>query len=162
MLQFISDLYFWLGVQRAISSRLSSGGSGRNFLYRFDVDGSQNFVKKSHIGADEYDKYPGASHCDELPYLFKTGPSTNISSPSLDSKEFNVMKKMVETFTSFATTGDPNNHELDEKFDEVKSKDSFYNCLNISERGTNMMPLPEEERLKTWNEIFDKEKVDLY
>jgi hypothetical protein len=60
-------LYFWFGIQRVLQSRLKNRGSGKNFLYRFDGDTSQNFVKKSHVAADEYGKYPGASHCDELP-----------------------------------------------------------------------------------------------
>lgn len=145
-----------------ISSRLNHGSSGANYFYRFDVDLSQNFVKKSHVAADEYQKYPGASHCDELPYLFKTGVDTRIESPTLDSKEFSVIKKMVETFTSFATTGDPNNSEIKENWEQIKKGDEPLKCLNIGNNEENMIPLPEGENLKTWNEIFKRENVDLY
>ena len=126
------------------------------------MDLSQNFVKKMHVEADEYYKYPGASHCDELPYLFKTGDDTKINSPALDSQEFKVIKKMVETFTSFAATGNPNNNQIKETWEEVQNVNSPFKCLNISNDGENMIALPEGERLETWNKIFKKENVDLY
>lgn len=131
-------------------------------MYRFDVDLSQNFVKKMHVGADEYHKYPGASHCDELPYLFKTGPGTNISSPTIDSKEFAMIIKMVETFTSFAASGDPNNLQLGAKWEAVEENVLPFKCLNINQDETKMMTLPEGESLKTLNEVFQKENVDLF
>lgn len=115
-----------------------------------------------HVRPDEYDKYPGASHCDELPYIFKTGAETNIDSPSLDSKEFGVIKSMVDTFTTFAATGDPNNNQLKGKWDELKPDDSPVKCLNITGDEAKMVPLPEAKKLETWNEIFRKENVQLY
>lgn len=139
---------------------MKSGGSGRNFLYRFDVDLSQNFVKKLHVREGEHGKYPGASHCDELPYLFKTSNTTNIPSPSIDSKEFVMINTMVETFTTFAATGDPNNLAITEKWEDVKSKE--LSCLNINQDEIKMIPLPEGERLKKWNEIFERENIELY
>lgn len=159
-MQFIADLYFWLGIQRVLSSRLQRGGSGKNYLYRFDVDLSQNFVKKLHVEEAERSKYPGASHCDELPYLFKTSNTTKIPSPAIDSKEFEMINTMVETFTTFAATGDPNNRAITEKWEAVDSKE--LSCLNINQSEIKMIPLPEGERLKKWNEIFQRENVELY
>lgn len=160
--QFISDLYFWHPIQRVLQSRLTHGGSGKNFFYRFDVDTSQNFVKKMHVGEDEYEKYPGASHCDELPYIFKTGPDTKIISPAIESKEMEMIKVMTETFASFATSGDPNNHEIAEQWMAVDSNKLPFSCLNIGTNEIKMMPLPESTRLTTWNEIYAEEKVDLF
>lgn len=115
-----------------------------------------------HVAADEYAKYPGASHCDELPYLFKTGKETKISPPTLDSKEFDMIQKMTETFTTFASLGDPNNHEIHEHWEDIQSKETPFRCMNINQDETKMMQLPESERLKTWNEIFEQENVDLH
>lgn len=144
-----------------MQSRSFYGGAGKNFLYRFDVDLSQNFVKKAHVEPHEIGKYPGASHCDELPYLFKTGPDTKIPSPTIDSKEFDVIKMMVETFTTFAATGDPNNETIGE-WKEFNSNDLHTKCLNFNENGTEMINLPEESRIKVWNEIFAEENVELF
>lgn len=125
------------------------------------MDLSQNFVKKMHVSADEYEKYPGASHCDELPYLFKTGPDTLIDSPRIDSKEFEIIKKMTETFSAFAMHGNPNNSEIGGAFETIDSSDLPFKCLNIRHDEIKMQEMPEGERLKTWNEIFQKENVDL-
>lgn len=137
---------------------MSSRGSGKNFLYRFDVDLSQNFVKKSHV--NEQDNFPGASHCDELPYLFKTGADTKIPSPSLDSKEFEMITTMVETFTAFANSGKPNNAKISE-WEQVE-KNTPFKCMNINQDKIEMIDLPENSRVKVWNEIFEKENVKLY
>lgn len=142
-------------------SRLKQRGSGKSFLYRFDVDASQNFVKKMHVKPEEYEKYPGASHCDELPYLFKTEASTAIPSPTLDSVEFSVIRKMVETFVTFAATGDPNNQEIDELWTAIDSSNPSLNCMNFTNDKSQMMPLPEGETLEVWNEIFERENVNL-
>lgn len=142
-------------------SRLNQGGSGKTFLYRFDVDGSQNFVKKMHVAPEEYGKYPGASHCDELAYLFKTEASTKISSPTLDSLEFEVIKKMVETFTTFAATGDPNNPEIGSKWHAIESLKLPFDCMNISNDEIKMKPLPESHTLEVWNEVFEREGTNL-
>jgi len=115
-----------------------------------------------HVGADEYHKYPGASHCDELPYLFKTGEDTKIEAPAIDSKELKAMKTMVETFTSFALNGDPNNSEIKENWEEIKSGGSTFKCMNITGDEAKMIPLPEGEGLKTWDEMFKRENVELY
>lgn len=153
-LQFFSDHYNWHAVQRVSSSRLKAVGSGKTYFYRFDVDLSQNLTKQ--LFADELLKYQGAAHGDDLPYIFKT--SLKLASPALDSKEFGVIRRMVETFTTFATTGDPNNCELSEKWEPIKFP---LKCLNIAEDTSAMIDFPESERLKIWDEIFEIEKVDL-
>lgn len=160
-MQFISDLYFWHGIDRTLRSRVAQDGPGKNFFYRFDVDLSQNFVKKMHIGPDEYHKYPGASHCDELPYLFKTGPETKIVSPVLDSEEFEMINAMVQTFTTFAETGDPNN-SLASGWEQVKNQETPFRCMNIHQAKIETVNWPESDRIKVWNEIFAKEQVELF
>lgn len=153
-LQFFSDHYNWHAVQRVSSSRLKANGSGKTYFYRFDVDLSQNLTKQ--LFADELLKYHGAAHGDDLPYIFKT--SLKLTSPALDSKEFGVIKRMIEMFTSFASSGDPNNCELSETWDPVEFP---LKCLNISADESKMIDFPESERLKIWDEIFEKENVDL-
>lgn len=135
-------------------------GQGTNYLYRFDVDLRQNFVKRMHLNDDEQHKYPGASHCDELPYLFKTGKHTNLTSPTLESKEFEMITTMVETFTSFAKNGNPNNEKLNQMWPQVTSVNSLM-CLNINENDIEVRELPEMKRLRVWNEIFACENADL-
>lgn len=158
----MSDFYSWFGLQQVLTSRINQAGSGKNFVYRFDVDGSQNYAKLMLVAPDDYSKYPGASHCDDLPYLFKTGPPFSLPSPTLDSVEFKVIKKMVETFTTFASTGDPNNQEIGKKWTAVESLTLPFSCMNIKNDENQMIPLPEAEHFEAWKKMFERENVNLY
>lgn len=73
-----------------------------------------------------------------------------------------MINTMVETFASFAATGDPNNREILDEWKTIITKDLPFSCLNINQDEIKMMPLPESERLKTWNDIFNRENIDLY
>lgn len=73
-----------------------------------------------------------------------------------------MIRMMTATFTSFASFDIPDNDEIRDQWTEVKSKDLPLTCLNINNNEIKMMPLPESERLQTWNEIFAKENVELY
>lgn len=72
-----------------------------------------------------------------------------------------MIRKMTETFTTFAANGDPNNQEIHE-WGQVESTELPFKCMNINQDETKMMPLPEGERLKTWNEVFARENVETY
>lgn len=115
-----------------------------------------------HVAPHENGKIPGASHCDELPYIFKTGKRVKIESPTLASKEFTTIMKMTETFAAFAETGNPNNREIPFEWTAINSMEEPFECMNIDQDEVKMMQLPEAERLKLWNEIYGKEKIDLY
>lgn len=82
---------FWHGIQRAVQSRIKSGGKGKTFLYRFDVVTEQNFVKK-WVKAEEL---PGASHGDDLNYLWKHDDYYPCEQPKVGSIEFEMIMKMV-------------------------------------------------------------------
>ncbi|GJQ76635.1 hypothetical protein Trydic_g15495 [Trypoxylus dichotomus] len=74
------------------------------YLYRFSLDASLNFYK--NLGALES---AGASHADELGYLFKTFLTPNELDP--DSIELKSVRRIVKLWTNFAKTGDPNSVE---------------------------------------------------
>lgn len=69
---------------------------------------------------------------------------------------------MTETFAAFAANGNPNNQELHEQWKPIETSDLPFECLNINQDETKAMPLPEGERLKIWNEIFIREKIETY
>lgn len=73
-----------------------------------------------------------------------------------------MIKKMTETFTTFASNGDPNNHEIQAQWSQIESQELPFKCLNINQHEIKMIPLPEAERLKTWNEIFAREKIETF
>lgn len=62
------------------------------FVYRFD-----------HLGADKRGKQPGASHGDEVPYVFGSlDPATS------DSEDRALSDVLIGYWTRFARSGDPN------------------------------------------------------
>lgn len=69
----------------------------------------------------------------------------------------------VSLFTSFAITGDPNNSFTGEvNWEPVDSVELPLKCLSISEKKLEMIPLPETERLKVWDSVYNEEGVALY
>ena len=137
-------------------SRVSAGGKGQTFVYRFDVVTDCNFFKKF----TKVEEMSGAAHGDDLAYLFL---GTYQPPPAIDSKAFESIKKMVAIYTSFASTGNPNNMEIgDVEWKPVTSKITPFHCLNITADDIKEIPLPEYERLAVWDEIFIEQNVPLY
>jgi carboxylesterase type B len=68
---------------------MNSNGKGKTFVYRFDIDTSFNKFKLFEKSVADY---PGASHADDLMYLFSNMLGADIS---IESEEFAAVKKMV-------------------------------------------------------------------
>lgn len=107
----------------------------------------------------ESSKYRGASHADDLFYLFTT---VYHEPPISGSKEGETIKKIVGIFTSFAIEGDPNCQEIAPVKIIAQNGNSPLKCVNITENGVAEILLPEEENLKVWNSIYEAHNVPLY
>lgn len=82
----------WTNAIRTIKARLSSGGSGKTFLYKFSVDSpTQNHYRNRYLGLGS----KGVVHADELAYLWKNEYS---DVPLKDSIEFQSIKRFVSRF----------------------------------------------------------------
>lgn len=152
--QFSSDRHFWHGIQNVVKARVNSDATGKNFLYRFDASTELNILKKYN----KLDDYPGASHGDTTFYLFS---SIFLSPPSPESIEFKMIQKMISLWTNFAINGDPNDSETRD-WSPVTSLKPPLNCLNISEKKIELIPLPESDRLMIWDTVYKDAKVSMY
>ncbi|CAO1344150.1 unnamed protein product [Diamesa hyperborea] len=151
-----TDIYFWHGIQRAVLSRVNAGGSGKTYLYRFDAQTDYNYCKKWSKSED----FNGASHGDDLSYIFYI---VYQDLPAEDSKAFELIKKMVAIYTSFAITGNPNTLEIENmKWKPETSLSLPLSCLNITADEIKQIPLPEHERLAVWDDIYNQENIALY
>jgi carboxylesterase type B len=105
--------------------------------------------------------FSGASHLDDIFYLFK---SIYADLPGIDSKEFKLVKVMVDLWTSFATSGTPETFEGEINWNEMKKSDDEPKVLNIGTEveEISMITMPEYEKLKVWNEIYQDANVDLF
>lgn len=85
----MSDKTFVHSMNRFIQGRFNSGGSGKNFLFRFAADSpTQNqFLLKGNRP-----DIRGVYHADELSYIFKHnyGPI-----PDRNSMEFKTIQRFV-------------------------------------------------------------------
>lgn len=88
-LQFLTDVYFWYGIYRSILSRANSEGAGQTYVYRFDYDYPNVNIAKTLA---ELFEFSGASHLDDLTYLFK---SEFLPAPAKETKEYEAIKKIV-------------------------------------------------------------------
>lgn len=77
--------------------------------------------------------------------------------PGLESKEFELIKKMISLVTSFIIKGKPNSPCHDFGFEPVV--DDPFRCLDISNDSIKMFELPEKERMKVWDEILQEVNV---
>uniref|UniRef100_A0A336MGD9 Carboxylic ester hydrolase n=2 Tax=Culicoides sonorensis TaxID=179676 RepID=A0A336MGD9_CULSO len=148
----MGDRNFWHGFYRALLARLQYSKNIPTYLYRFDIV-SPSLNHHKLMFADE--SAPGACHADDKSYLFKTAMGR---APDTNSKEYQAMQKMVSLFTKFAITGDPNGNESGIKnWMPIKDENNL-ECLNMKIDHFEVIPLPEMERMKIWNQIYENFK----
>ncbi|KAJ6644259.1 Esterase B1 [Pseudolycoriella hygida] len=147
------------GMQRIIQSRQHSGKLGKTFYYCFAVDSpTQNHYRNAHLGLGK-----GVCHADEVSYLFK---STYVDLPDKDSMEFIAITRFVSLFTSFATTGNPNDNVINAQLNNVEwqpvhTADPPFKSLNIDEE-LRFENFPLSERLKVWDWVYHETNTPLY
>jgi len=153
-LTFCSDFHFWHGLHRLVQSR-TKYSSACTYLLRFDVDAELNMFK----ALKKAQKYRGACHADDLFYLFTTNYH---APPPSNSREFTTIQRLVGIFTSFAITGNPNCAEVSNlKINPCGVVNSF-KCINITENNVREIELPEINRLKVWDSVYDELQVPMY
>ncbi|XP_055606001.1 esterase FE4-like [Uranotaenia lowii] len=126
------------------------------FIYRFSFDGLLNKGKT----LVPYSSLKGASHIDEVYYLF-SAPILKTEIPK-SSESFAMRQKMVRMWANFARQGHPteNDEELALNWEPVQnipvdSKESRIDVLDIGD-DIRMMPIPERARMDFWMELFAK------
>lgn len=158
LMQVGNDFVLWHQTARVVKSREKSGKGAKTFVYRFDYDSENNFMKKFSKVSE---KYREPVHGDDCFYLFK--PSMFGPTPALDSEGFKGINLMLNIFTGFAATGNPNVAEIGENVEWQPAKfNEPLKGLNINETTCEFLVLLENDRIKVFDEIFIKENHDLY
>ncbi|KAI4468851.1 carboxylesterase [Holotrichia oblita] len=136
-----SDSIFVRGIHSSIKNHLLSS-TEPIFLYRFSVDASLNLYKILR-----QINLPGASHADDLGYLFKSTFVKNIRPNSVEDK---VIRGMAKLWTNFAKAGNPNPIK-DALWKPVTRKElHFLDIGNEFVVGIN----PDQKGMQFWDEIF--------
>ncbi|XP_058060709.1 esterase B1-like [Anopheles bellator] len=147
-----TDRIFWHGLHRSILSRANLA-SAKTFVYRVAVDSTFFNHYRIHMVDSNI---RGTSHADELSYLF-----SNVFATALDKEtmEYRVIREMVDIFTSFATTGDPNCPSTAKVSWKAVPKTIPYECFNISNEGVTVEELPELKRLNVWDSFYANDSL---
>nr|QIK02096.1 carboxylesterase 2 [Holotrichia parallela] len=130
------------------------------YFYIFAADTELNYYKRLHPITS---KYAGASHIDELGYLFKTKYTPPEINP--DSVEAKSIEKVVKLWTNFAKYGNPTPKQED--FDIIW-KPVIGDELNYLHIGTHDLKLgsnPYPERMAFWDRLheeFTAKKLNLH
>nr|AAF14517.1 alpha E7 esterase [Haematobia irritans irritans] len=154
--ELCSDFYFWYPMHRFLQLRFNHTVGSPIYLYRFDFD-SEEIINPYRIM--RYGRgVKGASHTDELTYLFWTMLSKRMPK---DSREYKTIERMIGIWTQFATTGNPYSPEINgmenTTWDSLKKSDEVYKCMNIGDE-LKFIDLPEMEKLKVWQSVFNKKR----
>ncbi|KAG5667648.1 hypothetical protein PVAND_015622 [Polypedilum vanderplanki] len=145
------DLQFWHGIQRAILSRIKTGGKGKTFTYYFDILTEQNKFKKML----NCEHLPGVEHGGCIAYIFANFMT---KPPAIDSIEFKNIIKVVGIISNFAIYG----HTGVDEWEENKSLELPLRCLHLTKDGMQMIDLPETARLKIWDKIYKNVGAIIY
>ncbi|XP_067007366.2 esterase FE4 [Anabrus simplex] len=106
LIDMSTDMLFAEGVMHGVK-KMSSLSSAPVYLYQFSYDGGLGYAKLTVPGIINF---PGASHADDLGYIFDFG--VQVPDDSLDAK---VRSRMVTLWTNFVKTGNPT-PEVTEEF----------------------------------------------
>uniref|UniRef100_A0A1A9W1E3 carboxylesterase n=1 Tax=Glossina brevipalpis TaxID=37001 RepID=A0A1A9W1E3_9MUSC len=140
-------LFHW-GIQRFITSRLTYS-KAPTYRYRFAFDSPTfNHFRTLFCGKD---LKKGVAHAEELSYLWFSSASWKLDKNTL---EFRIIKTMVDIFTSFCQTSDPNCFALQStKWKPLDSSDNYLALL--IDRNMKLDEIPEKDILSVWNKLFE-------
>lgn len=143
-IKLMTDAWFMVGIREAAKYQLERS-NGPIYFYKFSMDSKLNFVKNMN---SETAKYFGASHGDEIGYLFTRGKEIKMKSV----EDVNV-KRLIKIWTTFAKTGNPNVNN--ESLIDVEWKPLVTNEFNYAELGNTLSVNvdPDGERYDFWCKI---------
>jgi cholinesterase len=159
LIQAHNDSCLWHPMYRIIRARLAAG-TGKTFSYRFDYV-TENNLWREFFKVDKTIK--GACHADDVSYIFKTkGLEGDDFKLEPDSLAFQGIKMMISIVVNFARCGNPNVDELKGvEWEEATNEDPTAG-LNINEKESRMMALPEFERVRIYDDFYHEQTKTLF
>ncbi|XP_067638654.1 esterase B1-like [Eurosta solidaginis] len=150
---------FYFPQHRAVLSRLKNAPAAPTYLYYFDYE--SNILYPFSTLKVQY-SFKGVNHCRDLPFLFSHFLANRISE---DNPDYQNIKRMIGVWTKFATTGDPNDKDVKGMeslhWKPVKETEPAYKCLYIGKE-LEIKDWPDMEKLKGWENVYEKNKDLLY
>ncbi|CAH1180434.1 unnamed protein product [Phaedon cochleariae] len=139
-----SDYYFVAGIIAAVMNHAKTNHNPV-YLYRMSFNGNNSFKKLFQL-----DEYPGASHGDDLPYIFLF---SILSATNLGEGETNTIRRFAGLFSNFAKTGNPTPSGNNFNLTWIPVDAENINFLDI-DRDLVLKSNPEPDRIELWRKIF--------
>ncbi|XP_065167848.1 esterase B1-like [Atheta coriaria] len=141
--------WFVTGYLQSIQKHLAANHNV--YFYVLSSDTTLNFFKRMHPVTGTY---PGASHMDELGYLFRTPYAPCFKRDSLEEKSF---RQAVKVWTNFARYGKPASEE--DTFKSIKITDLndivYINIINDKVVNSNE---PHKKVWDFWRNVYKTHK----
>ncbi|XP_011550237.3 esterase E4 isoform X1 [Plutella xylostella] len=140
-----SDFHFVYGVHRL--AHFVSQHNNSTYLYTFNTQSDLNIMKNVIMGVPEV---AGASHVDELFYLFSTNMTADTYRGQEDARQ--KVDVMTKLWTDFAKTGNPTpDDSLGVKWRPYSQSGGEY--LSIDDKLT-AGKFANRERVEFWNKLY--------
>ncbi|XP_037948236.1 esterase B1-like [Teleopsis dalmanni] len=150
-LELMGHKNFGHAIHRTVLARRKYALQVPTYFYRFDFD-SVNFNHYKKYTC--YSSVRGASHGDDLPYLFFHAAASKLSRTS---SEFKTIQRMIGLWTSFATDSDPNCDKIKPCiWQPIENDNKPLKCLNINEN-ISFIDFPEQFKNEVWDTFYTNE-----
>ncbi|XP_030753700.1 esterase FE4-like [Sitophilus oryzae] len=150
VIDVMTDAYFVAGIIGSAQNHARTSASNV-YLYKLSLDTQLNFMK-IYYGLTEF---WGASHGDDLGYLFKTLLNTTIESGSVEETS---LRRLVKLWTNFAKYDNPTPELEDVGITWPAVSAEQLNTLHIDANLTVEVN-PESETVEFWKELFQQSNI---
>lgn len=155
-LKYLSDLYKY-PIYKFIKSLLIND-ERELYVYKFNYLGKFN-VAKATSAAGSNTKIKGASHGDEICYIFKCDPSWESYvklKKNNDDRDKIFIKQISKLWANFAKTGNPTPSNSFGNLTWLPMTKNDDNVLLLDKHSKLINSKPEQKMFKFWTEIYDK------
>ncbi|KAH8299625.1 hypothetical protein KR044_003621, partial [Drosophila immigrans] len=152
LMDLLSDYHFNIDLQHAAEIHANCQSTAPLYFYRFDYLGKRNMYKVMF----QAQKLRGASHADELFYLFQMD---NDEIPT-NQDDAQLSQQLCRMWASFARHGKP----LDSwtPVARPKANEQFQLDYLLIDRESKMQRNPDAERIQFWHSMYKKYRSDCY
>ncbi|KAH8410853.1 hypothetical protein KR222_001034, partial [Zaprionus bogoriensis] len=152
LVDLFTDYHFNMDMQHAAEIHASCQRSAPLYFYRFDYVGGRNMYKSLF----QAQKLRGASHADELFYLFQMADDTTPLAPD----DAQLSRRLCQLWANFARHGRPADSWTPvqpPRRDELFQLD--YMCID---REIRMQRNPDAERIDFWRSMYKRYRPECY
>lgn len=148
-----ADMDQWFAIHRSVRHRLRAGQKAPTYVMRFDADTELSVFNRMmgdmfpHMAV-----YREPMHGDEVAHFFSNAYSPPRNDLSYEALQ--ILELMTTSLANFAATGNPSIGSMNITWNPVTDQYKLLYGLNVRENRTEMMILPESDRMEVFDEMM--------